>query len=276
MTARPSRTSDSTIGAQVRATYSAAALASARTDAAHPLADQFYGRPTSRVDAGALASSLGCANPTALVDLQPGQTVLDLGSGGGLDVLLSARRVGPSGRAIGVDMTAEMIVLAQRHGAEAGLTNVEFRLGTIEDLPVQDGSVDVVISNCVVSLSPDKDRVFAQVWRVLAPGGRVAIADLATLTPLPAALRDGLGTWVGCIAGALSVQEYLAALTAAGFVDVQVQVLRTFGLGDLHLLEGSSLGADLLADIPREALQAAQGALASVHVTATKPGGGHV
>ena len=269
MTARPN---DETIREQVRATYSAAALASAGT--VHALADQLYGGLTS--DAGALLSSLGCANPTALVDLQPGQTVLDLGSGGGLDVLLSARRVGPSGRVIGVDMTPEMIALAQQHAAEAGLTNVEFRLGTIEDLPVPDGSVDVVISNCVLNLSPDKDGVFAQVWRVLAPGGRLAIADLATLAPLPAALRDGLGTWAACIAGALSVAEYQVALVAAGFVDVQVQVLRTFGLGDLHLLEGSPLGADLLADIPQEDLQAAQGALASVHVTATKPGSGRV
>lgn len=260
---------EDTIRAQVRATYGAAALASTDT-VAHPLAAELYVEP-DLPDGGALAASLGCANPTALIDLYPGQTVLDLGSGGGLDVLLSARRVGPAGRAIGVDMTEEMLALARRHAAEAGVSNVEFRRGTIEALPVDDASVDVVISNCVVSLSPAKDRVLAEAFRVLAPGGRFAIADLALLAPLPPALRDGLTAWVGCIAGALTVEEYTTALTAAGFVDPQIRVLRTFGSADLPLLEGTPLGKGIFDGIDEADLRAADGAVASVHVTATKP-----
>jgi len=220
---------------------------------------------------GALAASLGCANPTALVELRPGSTVLDLGSGGGLDALVCARRVGPSGRVIGVDMTPEMIELATQHAADADLTNVEFRLGTIEDLPVEDASVDVVISNCAISLSPAKDHVAAEAWRVLTPGGRLAITDLATLRPLPPSLRGALATRLGLIAGTLTVEEYPDVLHRAGFTDASILVLHAFGLADVALLEGTSLGGGLLEAVPESDLRAADGALAAVHVTATKP-----
>jgi len=258
----------STIHQQVRALYGAAAQAS-RSREPHALAAALYGQDELTCP-GALAASLGCANPTALVELQPGSTVLDLGSGGGLDALVCARRVGPSGHVIGVDLTPEMIELATQHAADADLANVEFRLGTIEDLPVEDASVDLVISNCAISLSPAKDRVAAEAWRVLTPGGQLAITDLATLRPLPASLRDALATRLGLIAGTL-VQDYPDVLHRAGFSDASIQVLHAFGLADVALLEGTSLGGGILETVPEPDLRAADGALAAVHVTATKP-----
>jgi len=179
-------------------------------------------RQTAGLPATAVLASLGCGNPTAVAELRAGERVLDLGSGGGIDVLLSARRVGPTGFAYGVDMTEEMLDLARRNAAEAGATNVEFRRGTIEDLPFEDASVDVVISNCVVNLSPDKAAVLAEVFRVLVPGGRVGISDVVAEDHLSAADRDERGSHVGCVAGALSSAEYLEGLTAAGFVDPDV------------------------------------------------------
>lgn len=173
--------------------------------------------------AEALAASLGCGNPTAVAALRPGERVLDLGSGGGIDVLLSARRVGPEGFAYGVDMTDEMLDLARANAAKAGATNVEFLRGTIEDVPLPDGSVDVVISNCVINLSADKPRVFAEMIRVLAPGGRIGISDVVAEDHLDAAERAERGSWVGCIAGALSRGEYLTQLASAGFVDTSVE-----------------------------------------------------
>jgi arsenite methyltransferase len=173
-------------------------------------------------DAAALAS-LGCGNPTAVAALADGETVLDLGSGGGIDVLLSARRVGPTGRAIGIDMTDEMLELARRSAAEAGATNVEFRKGHIEALPVDDGSVDIVISNCVINLSVDKPAVFAEMHRVLRPGGRLGISDIIAEDHLDADDRAARGSHVGCIAGALSIGEYRDGLAAAGFVDVDIE-----------------------------------------------------
>lgn len=172
-------------------------------------------------DAAALAS-LGCGNPTAVAELANGETVLDLGSGGGIDVLLSAHRVGPGGRAIGIDMTDEMLDLARRNAAEAGATNVEFRKGHIEALPVDDGVVDVVISNCVINLSVDKPAVFAEVSRVLRPGGRIGITDVVAEDHLDVDERAVRGSHVGCIAGALSIGEYRDGLAAAGFLDVEV------------------------------------------------------
>jgi len=258
----------------VRATYGAAATRAAAGRSTSPnalAADLYAGTEIDAGLAGAAAASLGCANPTALVDLRPGETVLDLGSGGGLDVLMSARRVGPTGRAIGVDMTEEMLALAETNRLASGLENVEFRRGQIEDLPVEDASVDVVISNCVLSLSARKDRVLAEALRVLVPGGRLAFADLATLTPLPAAIQASLAAWVGCIAGALTVDAYRELLVATGFVDVDVRVIRTFGRADLDLLDTTPMGASGLEGIAAEDLQAADGQVASVHVSARKP-----
>ena len=173
----------------------------------------------------AVAASLGCGNPLAVAELREGETVLDLGSGGGIDVLLSAKRVGPSGFAYGVDMTDEMLELAQSNAAKAGATNVEFVRGTIEDVPLPDGSVDVVISNCVINLSVDKPKVLAEIFRVLRPGGRIGISDIVAEDDLTPVQRAARGTYVGCIAGALSRAEYLEALAAAGFVDVSVQFI---------------------------------------------------
>jgi arsenite methyltransferase len=177
---------------------------------------------TDGLPAAALAASLGCGNPMAVADLRPGERVLDLGSGGGIDVLLSARRVGPAGFAYGVDMTEEMLALARANAEQAGATNVEFRRGEIEALPFGDGSVDVVISNCVVNLSPDKPRVLAEAFRVLAPGGRFGISDVVAEDHLTAVQRAERGSHVGCIAGALSVTEYRDGLQAAGFTDPEI------------------------------------------------------
>lgn len=172
---------------------------------------------------GSMASvSLGCGNPTAVAELKPGETVLDLGSGGGLDVIMSARRVAPGGRAIGIDMTDEMLTLARRHAAEAGVDNVEFLLGEIEDLPLPDQSIDVVISNCVINLSSDKRRVFAEIARVLKPGGRIGIADIVAEDGLSREEIAERGSWAGCIAGALTETDYRQGLAAVGLVEVEV------------------------------------------------------
>lgn len=166
--------------------------------------------------------SLGCGDPITLAALQPGQTVLDLGSGGGIDCFLAARKVGPTGRVIGVDMTPEMLAKARRNREQLGLENVEFRLGEIENLPISDNSVDVIISNCVINLSPDKPRVFQEAYRVLRPGGRLAVSDMATEGDLPETVKNNLSAWAGCIAGALDIHDYIAAVEAAGFVDVEI------------------------------------------------------
>lgn len=172
---------------------------------------------------GAALASLGCGNPTAVADLKPGETVLDLGSGAGIDVLLSAKRVGPTGFAYGLDMTDEMLDLARKHQAEAGASNVEFRKGTMEDIPIEDGAVDVVISNCVINLSADKEAVLSEMHRVLRPGGRIGISDVVADNELTATERVERGSWVGCIAGALSFDEYRAGLEAVGFMDVSIE-----------------------------------------------------
>jgi SAM-dependent methyltransferase len=171
---------------------------------------------------GAALASLGCGNPTAVAELNPGETVLDLGSGAGIDVLLSAKRVGPSGFAYGIDMTDEMLELARKHQTEAGATNVEFRKGTIEDIPLEDESVDVVISNCVINLSADKPAVLSEMYRVLRPGGRIGISDVVANDDLSSADRIERGSWVGCIAGALSFDEYRSGLENVGFVDISI------------------------------------------------------
>ena len=186
------------------------------------------------VPAAAAAASLGCGNPTALAELAPGEVVLDLGSGAGIDVLLSARRVGPDGFAYGIDFTDEMLDLAKRNAAERGVTNVEFLRGQIEDVPLPDSSVDVVISNCVINLSTDKAAVIREAFRVLRPGGRFAVSDIVVQGELPAQVRADLEQWVGCIAGALEDTTYRSLLTDAGFEDVDIEVTRdhTDLLGD--------------------------------------------
>jgi SAM-dependent methyltransferase len=171
---------------------------------------------------GAATASLGCGNPTAVADLAPGETVLDLGSGGGIDVLVSAQRVGPNGFVYGLDMTTEMVELARKHASEAGVDNVEFVEGYIEDIPLEADSVDVVISNCVINLSPDKEGVFSEIFRVLRPGGRIGISDVVAEDHLTADQRLERGSWVGCIAGALSFTEYETGLCEAGFTNVSI------------------------------------------------------
>ncbi len=195
-------------------------------DAAPPQAALYSDAETALLPADAVRASLGCGNPTALIDLRPGEVVLDLGSGGGIDVLLSARRVGPSGFAYGVDMTDEMLALAERNAAEQGATNVSFLKGTIEDLPLPDRSVDVVISNCVINLSADKGRVLREAHRVLRPGGRFAVSDIVLQGELPEDVRRDTELWVGCVAGALDEGEYRRLLLAAGFTGVEVEVTR--------------------------------------------------
>ena len=172
---------------------------------------------------GAALASLGCGNPTAVADLNPGETVLDLGSGAGIDVLLSAKRVGPTGFAYGIDMTDEMLDLARKHQKEAGVANVEFRKGVIEDIPIDDATVDVVISNCVINLSADKQAVFAEMYRILKPGGRIGVADVVADDSLSDADRIERGSWVGCVAGALSFAEYESGLRAAGFENISIE-----------------------------------------------------
>lgn len=221
---------------------------------------------------GALAASLGCGNPTALVDLHPGQVVLDLGSGGGLDVLLSARRVGPEGFAYGVDMTPQMLELAERNRQQAGVQNAAFLRGTIEALPLDDAAVDVVISNCVINLSPDKDAVLAEAFRVLRPAGRFAVSDVVMLRPVPDELAGIVALWTGCISGALLVGDYVAALQRAGFVQAGVEVTRRFSRDDLVELAGGLGEEEIPAGHDRVSLvDALDGAFASAFVRAVKP-----
>jgi SAM-dependent methyltransferase len=184
------------------------------------------------VPEAALQASLGCGNPTALAELKPGETVLDLGSGGGIDVLLSARRVGPEGKAYGLDMTDEMLALAEENRRRSGLANVEFLKGEIENIPLPDSSVDVIISNCVINLSGDKDRVLREAFRVLKPGGRFAVSDVVVRGEVPAAIRKSMELWVGCVAGALAEADYRRKLAAAGFTGIDVEVTRVYGSDD--------------------------------------------
>ena len=198
-----------------------------------PITSDLYDEhQTQDVPPKALAASLGCGNPTALADLHEGDTVLDLGSGGGIDVLLSARRVGPRGKVYGLDMTDEMLALARENQRQAGITNVEFLRGNIQSIPLPDASVDVIISNCVINLAADKDRVLAEAFRVLKPGGRFAVSDVVMLGPVSPAIQRSMELWVGCIAGALRDIEYQAKLSSAGFEDVQVEVWRTYDPSD--------------------------------------------
>ena len=204
----------------------------AESSTADPITSNLYGETEKgSLPEGAVRASLGCGNPTALAELGAGETVLDLGSGGGIDVLLSARRVGPTGKAYGLDMTDEMLALARKNQAEAGATNVEFLKGEIEAIPLPEGSVDVIISNCVINLSEDKDRALAEAYRVLKPGGRFAVSDIVVRGPVPAEIRKSVELWVGCVAGAMEESEYVARLERAGFRDVSVEPTRFYDVG---------------------------------------------
>jgi arsenite methyltransferase len=195
----------------------------------------------------AIKASLGCGNPTALAELKLGEVVLDLGSGGGIDVLLSARRVGPTGKAFGLDVTDEMLALAEENKQKSGLTNVEFQKGEIENIPLPDNSVDVIISNCVINLSGDKDRVLKEAFRVLKPGGRFAVSDVVVRGHVPDAIKKNMELWAGCVAGALSDDEYVAKLTGAGFENVGIEPTRVYSIEDARgFLSGRGLDVDRL------------------------------
>ena len=212
----------------------------------------------------ALLASLGCGNPTALAELEPGETVLDLGSGGGIDFLLSARRVGPTGKAYGLDMTDDMLALARKNQQTAGVTNVEFLKGEIENIPLPDNSIDVVISNCVINLSADKDRALAEAFRVLKPGGRFAVSDVVVRGEVPAAVRRSMELWVGCIAGALEEGQYRQSLAQRGFEDIDIEPTRIYHAADARqFLEH--------AGIPDNALEEIDGRFMSAFIRARKP-----
>jgi arsenite methyltransferase len=227
-------------------------------EAKDAISDRLYApEELKEVPLEAALASAGCGNPVLLAELHPGEVVLDLGSGGGIDVLLSARRVGPTGKAYGLDMTDEMLELARQNQAKAGVTNAEFLKGEMEDIPLPDNSVDVIISNCVVNLSTDKDKVLREAFRVLKLGGRVAISDLVTVGELPEAVRQNLSAWASCVAGALDEKEYVQKLTAAGFQTVEVEVHRSF------IADGAEDGGNPDPD-PGE------GYVASAYIRATK------
>ncbi len=230
-----------------------------------PITSNLYATgETAELPVEAVAASLGCGNPTALAELAPGETVLDLGSGGGIDVLLSARRVGPTGMAYGLDMTDEMLALARQNQRTAGVGNVEFLKGEIESIPLPDGSMDVVISNCVINLSADKDRVLAEAFRVLKPGGRFAVSDVVVRGAVPPAIRRSVELWIGCVAGALEEREYREKLARAGFEAIDVEPTRVYRVEDAReLLAGSGIDGALAAEV--------DGKFMSAFVRARKP-----
>ncbi len=219
------------------------------TDLADPITSNLYSAAESaEIPQEALLASLGCGNPTALAELRQGETVLDLGSGGGIDVLLSARRVGPTGKAYGLDMTDEMLTLARENQRRAGAENVEFLRGEIEAIPLPDASVDVIISNCVVNLSGDKRKVVEEAFRVLKPGGRLAISDVVVRGELPAPIRQSMEAWVGCVAGALTEDEFRSHLEAVGFESIDIEPTRIYEVEDAKaFLAGTGVDTEVLA-----------------------------
>ena len=231
-----------------------------------PISSHLYGETDAAVVPDtALGASLGCGHPTALARLNPGETVLDLGSGGGIDVILSARRVGPTGKVYGLDMTDEMLALAEDNTRKAGVANVEFLAGQIEQVPLPDNSVDVIISNCVINLSADKDRVLREAFRVLKPNGRVAVSDVVVRGDIPPHVRRSMELWVGCVAGALTEDQYRGTLAAAGFTDIELETTRVYPAADAHaFLAESGLDADALAPL-------LEGAITSASIRARKP-----
>ena len=280
LTARSSRAEE--VRATVREKYGAAAERASQGKAAtcgcgtsccsdeaevwDPITSDLYDAgQVSGIPATALLASLGCGNPTALAELHEGERVLDLGSGGGIDVLLSARRVGPTGKAYGLDMTAEMLRLARENQKKSGLSNVEFLRGEIEDIPLPDESVDVVISNCVINLSADKGQALREAFRVLNPGGRFAVSDVVLRGDLPPAVRDSVALFTGCVSGALADTEYAELLTAAGFEDIGIEFTRVYSDEDVDsLLESAGLDAGRLKD-------QVSGKVASAFIRARKP-----
>ena len=207
-------------------------------------------RQTEGLPAEAVLASLGCGNPTALAQLDPGEVVLDLGSGGGIDVLLSAKRVGPTGKAYGLDMTDQMLDLARENQRKAGVENVEFLKGEIEKIPLPDNTVNVIISNCVINLSADKDRALAEAFRVLKPGGRLAVSDVVVRGEIPAQIRRNVELWVGCLSGALEESDYVARLTRAGFEDVSIERTRVYKVDDAReFLSGHGFDVDAIAPL---------------------------
>jgi arsenite methyltransferase len=236
------------------------------TSCCDPITSNLYSAgQAGDVPKAALGASLGCGNPTALAELRPGETVLDLGSGGGIDVLLSAHRVGPTGKAYGLDMTDEMLALAEENKRKSGLANVEFLKGEIEHIPLPDDSVDVIISNCVINLSGDKDQVLREAFRVLRPGGRFAVSDVVVRGEVPPAIRKSMELWVGCVAGALTDADYRGKLASAGFEGIDVEVTRVYGSDDARtFLAAEGFDVDAVA-------QEVDGRFVSAFVRATKP-----
>jgi arsenite methyltransferase len=262
---------------QVREKYGTAARSVAESGSVQPCCDPalrccdpittnlYSADEKSLIPEKAALASLGCGNPTALIDLRPGQTVLDLGSGGGIDVLLSARRVGPTGKAYGLDMTDEMLALARENQKQAGVENVEFLKGEIENIPLADNSVDVIISNCVINLSADKDRVLREAFRVLKPGGRFAVSDVVVRGSVPTAVRQSMMLWVGCIAGALDQEDYQSKLVAAGFTNVSFEPTRIYSIEDARqFLASSGIDVDGVA-------AQVEGKFVSAFIRAAKP-----
>jgi arsenite methyltransferase len=248
-----------------RVTVQGGSCCGSAAPAGNPITSNLYGdAETASLPTAALAASLGCGNPTALAELEPGETVLDLGSGGGIDVILSARRVGPSGKAYGLDMTDEMLALARENQRKAGVQNVEFLKGEIEHIPLPDNSVDVIISNCVINLSGDKDRVLHEAFRVLKPGGRFAVSDIVVRGAMPADVRRSVELWAGCIAGALEESEYRAKLEAAGFERIEVEPTRIYTASDAKVFLAGNEGLERIA-------QMADGKFMSAFVRARKP-----
>jgi arsenite methyltransferase len=251
---------------QVSAGKTACCGGGAELSGCDPISRNLYNESEkSALPADAVAASLGCGNPTALAKLKPGEIVLDLGSGGGIDVLLSAKRVGPTGKAYGVDMTDEMLALARENQKKAGVQNVEFLKGTIENIPLPENSVDVIISNCVINLSGDKDRVIREAFRVLKPGGRFAVSDVIVRGEVPADIRKSMELWVGCMAGALQEAEYVQKLQAAGFTSMEVQPTRVYHAEESRdFLAAAGLDPDRVAPL-------IEGKFISAFIRATKP-----
>jgi len=239
------------------------------TGCCDPITSNLYDAgQTGELPEAAVLASLGCGNPTALAELKPGEVVLDLGSGGGIDVLLSARRVGPTGKAYGLDMTDEMLALARENQRKSGQENVEFLKGEIEDIPLPDNSVDVIISNCVINLSANKDRVLSEAFRVLKPGGRFAVSDVVTRGDIPQRVRENMLLWAGCIAGAMEESEYRSKLAASGFEQVDIEPTRIYQASDAREFLAGGGDADEVAD---EIAHGVDGKFMAAFVRAKKP-----